>query len=112
MVYECKREECGQLYVGPGERERSIGERMQEHDKSVKEGESKLALSQYQVMTGHKVLSKPIIEGVSLIDSEPRNIHRKAKEANHIKLRGAILNRTGERELPDLYLPLRGAGRD
>ena len=35
--------------------ERLLGERTQEHDKSVKEGDLKLAISQHQVMTGHKV---------------------------------------------------------
>ena len=75
-MYACKCEEWGQVYVGETE-ERSLGERAQEHDKSVKEGESKSALSQHQVMTGHIVLSKPVIEGVSVVDSEPRNVHRK-----------------------------------
>ena len=32
VVYECKCEECGQLYVG--ETDISLGERAQEHDKS------------------------------------------------------------------------------
>ena len=56
--------------------------------------------------TGYKVLSKPVTEGVSMIDNEPRNIHRKVKEAIHIKLRGATLNRTGGYDVPGLYLPL------
>ena len=68
MIYECRCEECGELYVG--KIELSLGERTQEHDKSVKEGESKSALSHRQVMTGHKVLNKPIIEGVRVIDSD------------------------------------------
>ena len=68
-----------------GEMERSLGEQAQEH-KSVKEGNSKSALSQHQVMTGHKVLSKPVIEGVSVIYTEPRNMYRKVKEPIHIKL--------------------------
>ena len=77
----------------------------------------KSALSQHQVMTGHKVLNKPMIEGIRVIDSENRNLHRKVKEAIHIKLRGATLNRTGGYDLPDLYLPLlreetMGAGRE
>ena len=84
MIYECKCEECGEVYVE--ETERSLVERIQEHDKSVKEGYSKLALSQHQVMTGHKVLNKPMIEGIRVIDSENRNLHRKVKEAIHIKL--------------------------
>ena len=51
MIYKC--EKCGELYVG--EMDRSLGERTQEHDTSVKEGDSKSALSQQQVITGHKV---------------------------------------------------------
>ena len=66
----------------------------QAHDKSVKEGDSKSSLSQHQLMTGHKVLNKPMIEGVRVIDSDTSNLHRKVKEAIHIKIRGAILNRT------------------
>ena len=82
-----------------------------------------------QVHVGHTLLfcwgwlletwanSKAVMEGVNLIDSEPRNMHRKVKEAIHIKLWGATLNRTGGYDLSDLYLPLlreeetRGAGR-
>ena len=88
------------------EKERYLGERTQEHDKSVNEGDSKWALSQHQVMTGHKVLSKPMMEGVGVIDCEPRNLHRKVKEAIHIKLQGATLNRTAGYDLSDLYLLL------
>ena len=111
VVYECKCEECGQVMWG-----RPLGKRAQE-DKSVKESDSKSAFSKHQVMTGHKVLSKPVIEGVGVIDSEPRNMHRKEKEAIHIKFREATVNRTGEYYLPDLYLvslreETREAGRD
>ena len=66
----------------------------------------KSTFSQHQVTTGHKVLCKPVFEGVSVIDSEPRNMHRNIKEAIHIKLGGGTLNRTGGYNLPDLYLPL------
>ena len=62
----------------------------------MKEGDSTLDLNQHQVLSGHKVLRKSMIEGVSMIDSEPRNLHIKVKEAIHIKLRGATLNMTGE----------------
>ena len=40
VVYECKSEQCGHLYVG--EMERSLGEISQEHYKSLKEDDSKL----------------------------------------------------------------------
>ena len=77
--------------------ERSIGERVQEEDKA---------------------LSKPVIEGIRVIDNSSRSKHRKVKEAIDIKHRGATLNRTGMYDLPDFYLPLlreeetRGARRD
>ena len=61
------------------------GERAHEHDKSVKNGDLKSALSQHQVTTGHVVISKSLIQGVRVIDNEPRNMHRKIKEAIHIK---------------------------
>ena len=44
---------------------RSLCERAQEHNKSVKEGDSKSALNQHQVKIGHKGLSKPVIKGMS-----------------------------------------------
>ena len=86
------------MYVG--EMERSLGERAQERDKSIKEGDSESALSEHQVITGHKIFSKLVIEGVNVIDSEPRNMHRKVKEAIYMKLQGATLNRTGGYDLP------------
>ena len=52
----------------------------------MKEGDSKSALSQHQVKTGHVVISKPVIEGERVIDNEPRHMHRNAKEAIQIKL--------------------------
>ena len=52
----------------------------------MKEGDSKSAISQHQVKTGHKVLSKPVIEGIRVIDNGPKNTHRKVKEAIHIEL--------------------------
>ena len=85
----------------------------------MKEGDSKLALSQHQVMIGHKFLGQPMMNGVRVIDSDPRNLHRKVKEGIYIKLRGATVNRTGRYDEPDPHLPLLreeeetvGAGRD
>ena len=79
----------------------------------MKEGDSKSALSQHQDV----VISKPVTERVRVIDNESRNMHRKVKEAIHIKLQVATLNRTGGYDLPDLYQPqlreeTRVAGRD
>ena len=52
------------------------------------------------------VISKPVIEEVRVIDKEPRNMHRKVKEAIHIKLPGATLSGAGEYDLPDLDILL------
>ena len=84
VIYECRCEQCVKLNVG--EMERFLGKRTQEHDKSVKEDDLKSALSQHQVMTGHKVLNKSMIEGVRTIDSDTRNLHTKVKEVIHNKL--------------------------
>ena len=54
----------------------------------------------------HKVLSKPVIEAIRVIDKELRNTHKKVNAAIHIKLRGATLNKTGRYDLHALYLPL------
>ena len=41
-----------------------------------------------------------MMEGVRVLDSDTRNLHRKVKEAIHIKLRGVTLNRMGGYDLP------------
>ena len=41
-----------------------------------------------------------------IIDLEPRNAHRKVKEAVHIQLERAKMNRNEGWELPKSYLPL------
>ena len=65
---------------------------------------SKSALGQHLAKTRHKLLNKPVTEGIRVIDNEPRNKHRKVKEAIHIKLRGATLSRTGGYDsLPSTY---------
>ncbi|KAI8496701.1 hypothetical protein Bbelb_253560 [Branchiostoma belcheri] len=49
---------------------------------------------------------KPISAIIEIIDQESRNPLRKIKEAVHIQLEGAKLNRTEGCELPNTYLPL------
>ena len=90
------------MYIG--ETESSLGERLVEHDKSLKKCDSKSALSQHQESTGHVVSQMPIIEKIKVIEKEPWKSHRKVLEAIHIKEEG--LNHNTGYELPDLYLPL------
>ena len=56
-------------------------------------------------MTGHKVLSKPVIEGVSVIDGERRNMHRKVLEAIHTKFEEPPSTEQDRRVQPTWPLP-------
>ena len=71
----------------------------------------KSALSQHQVKTGHLVSPGGPLSPV-VIDRDIRRPYRKVKEAIHIKLENATLNRNDGHELPAMYLPLlrKGAG--
>ena len=105
VVYISQCDLCGEQYVG--ETGRSLGERCDEHDKSVEKGDSKSALSQHQERTGHKVNSLASTKDkIKILEREPRDTHRKIKEAIHIKLKQASLNRHEGYTLPDLYMPL------
>ncbi|KAI8487231.1 hypothetical protein Bbelb_350290 [Branchiostoma belcheri] len=77
-----------------------------EHQKSIDRKDYKSALSQHQLQTGHRVTTQPILDTIEIIDQEARNAHRKIKEAIHIQLVGAKLNRNEGWELPKPYLPL------
>ncbi|KAI8510666.1 hypothetical protein Bbelb_115820 [Branchiostoma belcheri] len=102
VIYKIKCEECGDVYVG--ETERSLGERTSEHQKSLHQKDCKSALSQHQLQAGHNITTRPISDIIEIIDQESRNPHRKIKEAVHIQLEGAKLNRTEGRR--------RGVGPD
>ena len=106
VVYqrECEEKDCGAKYIG--ESGRSLGERLGEHDKSLKDRDSKSALSQHQEQTGHVVVKGPVIDNITILDREPKWRHRKVLEAIHIRLGEASLNRNKGADLPDLYLPL------
>ncbi|KAI8516897.1 hypothetical protein Bbelb_054780, partial [Branchiostoma belcheri] len=55
-------------------------------------------------VAGHNITTRPISDIIEIIDQESRNPHRKIKEAVHIQLEGAKLNRTEGRR--------RGVGPD
>ena len=52
--------------------ERSLSERIAEHQKSIDKGDMKYALTQHQVQTGHKISSTSIREEVNIIDQDRR----------------------------------------
>ncbi|KAI8487986.1 hypothetical protein Bbelb_344340 [Branchiostoma belcheri] len=55
---------------------------------------------------GHRVTNGPILDIVKIIDQESRKAHRNIKEAVHIQLERAGMNRNEGWELPKSYLPL------
>ena len=89
-----------------GETGRSMGERAEEHDKSIRKRDCKSALSEHQDKTGHVVTTKPLLESIKIIDSGPKERHRKIKEDINIMVRKPSLNRNDGTDLPELYLPL------
>ncbi|KAI8487296.1 hypothetical protein Bbelb_350940 [Branchiostoma belcheri] len=89
-------EHCGETYVG--ETERSLGER--EARDSKKPGQKR----SIEQPTGNVQFCQWIFPRLLL--REARNAHRKIKEAIHIQLVGAKLNRNEGWELPKPYLPL------
>ena len=113
-VYQLECQVCQEKYIG--ESGRSLLERIEEHQKSIDNRDSKSALSQHQETTGHIVSNTPLIDNTQILEKEARDPHRKVLEAINIRLRGALLNRNDGADLPDLYLPLLreegGAGGD
>ena len=99
--YECQV--CKDEYIG--ETGRSLGERISEHQKSVLKDDEKSAISQHQVRSGHRQRDE-IRDKVTIIDKEPRDIHRKVKEAIAIRIKNPKLNRTDGWDLPHIYNPL------
>ena len=63
-----------------------MGERAEEHDKSITKRDSKSALSEHQEKTGHVVTTKPLIKSIKIIDTEPKDKHRKIIEAINIMI--------------------------
>lgn len=105
VVYQADCQVCGDSYIG--ETERSLGERVDEHEKSIAKRDYKSALSQHQEETGHQVLKgEPLMDNIKILEKEIREPHRKVLEAINIRLKEAALNRNVGTELPDAYLPL------
>ena len=99
-VYKLECDTCKKVYIG--ESERSFGERMDEHYKSVQLENYKSAMSQHQQQSGHRIRDM----NPTIVDMDIRNPHRKIKKAIHIRLNNAQLNRNEGHDLPNIYLPL------
>ena len=62
VVHECSCEVCRKRYIG-----RFVGERVEEHAKSLAMGVDKLSLSQHQVNSGYRMDSKSLIDQMSVL---------------------------------------------
>ena len=98
--WECQADGCNSLYVG--ETSRALGERVKEHCRS-----STSAILKH-CMDHHHLL--PSINNFTIIDKEPSQVTREAKEAIHIRRLDPNLNRNiGKMSIPHCFDPLIGA---
>ena len=95
--WECQADGCNSLYVG--ETSRALGERVKEHCRS-----STSAILKH-CMDHHHLL--PSINHFTIIDKEPSQVTREAKEAIHIRRLDPNLNRNiGKMSIPHCFDPL------
>ena len=102
LVYhwECKADGCNLSYIG--ETSRALGERVKEHSKSTTSA----------ILKHCKDLHHPLpsISDFNIIDKDPSQITREAKEAIHIRRLDPSLNRNiGKMSIPHCFDHLLGA---
>ena len=101
LVYhwECKADGCKSSYIG--ETSRALGKRVKEHSKSTTS-----AILKHCKDFHHPL---PSISDFSIIDKDPSQITREAKEAIHIRRLDPNLNRNiGKMSIPHCFDPLHG----
>ena len=102
LVYhwECKADGCNSSYIG--ETSRALGKRVKEHSKSTTS-----AILKHCKDFHHPL---PSINDFNIIDKEPSQITREAKEAIHIRWLDPSLNRNiGKMSIPHCFDNLLGA---
>ena len=102
LVYhwECKADGCNSSYIG--ETSRALGERVKEHSKSTTS-----AILKHCKDFHHPL---PSIDDFNIIDKEPSQVTREAKEAIHIRRLDPSLNRNiGKMSIPQCFDNLLGA---
>ena len=102
LVYhwECKADGCNSSYIG--EMSRALGERVKEHSKSTTS-----AILKHCKDFHHPL---PSILDFNIIDKDPSQITREAKEAIHIRRLDPNLNRNiGKMSIPHCFDHLLGA---
>ena len=107
-VYCIECDECEGKYIG--ESGRTLATRITDHNKSIEKGDSKSALSQHNIETGHAItcLSPEVLTQESHLPS------RKIAEAIQIRIKKPSLNRDQGLDLPRIYDTVlkRGASRN
>ena len=102
LVYhwECKADGCNSSYIG--ETSRALGERVKEHSKSTTS-----AILKHCKDFHHPL---PSIDDFNIIDKEPSQVTREAKEVIHIRWLDPSLNRNmGKMSIPHCFDNLLGA---
>ena len=102
LVYhwECKADGCKSSYIG--ETSRALGERVKEHSKSTTS-----AILKHCKDFHHPL---PSIDDFSIVDKDPSQVTREAKEAIHIRRLDPSLNRNiGKMSIPHCFDNLLGA---
>ena len=102
LVYhwECKADGCNSSYIG--ETSRALGKRVKEHSKSTTS-----AILKHCKDFHHPL---PSIEDFNIIDKEPSQVTREAKEAIHTRWLDPSLNRNiGKMSIPPCFDNLLGA---
>ena len=95
--WECQADGCKSAYIG--ETSRALGERVKEHCKS-----STSAILKHCTDFHHPL---PTISNFNIIDKDPSQITREAKEAIHIRRLDPNLNRNiGKMSIPHCFDPL------
>ena len=98
--WECQADGCNSSYIG--ETSRALGKRVKEHSKSTT-----LAILKHCKDFHHPL---PSISDFSIIDKDPSQITREAKEAIHIRRLDPNLNQNiGKISIPHCFDPLIGA---
>ena len=96
-IYHIKCSNCNGDYIG--ESGRSLGKRIEEHQKSVAKQTLHSALSEHSMKTNHSI----DWDGVKVLQRETAVIPRKICEAIQIKRKTPSLNRDGGYMLPPVY---------
>jgi len=103
VIYQIPCKDCNTVYIG--ETGRSLATRKKEHMANVRlDKTDSSALAEHANSTGHDIAW----ENSSLVEQEPRWLHRKWKEACYIccNENSILSNRDNGRNIPNCYLPL------